>query len=163
MPAGWFNPETSDPLTVVPEVVYTPIVPAPVSPLLKLETNKLPPTVARPTGLFSPEISDAFIVVPEVVYSPTVPLRKFVSKICAALAELAQNAANAIKPETTNRIFIRVLAKLRPIPEYLGCSQAVNSREQRIAARISAFIVISRFGIDERDYCRSKLATGKAQ
>jgi hypothetical protein len=40
---------------------------------------------------------------------------------------------------------------------------AVNISEQRIAAKISVFIVISRFGTDERDYCRSKLATGKAQ
>src|SRR5215831_9575516 len=37
---------------------------------------------------------------------------------------------------------------------------AVNIKEQRIAAKISVFIVISRFGIDARDYCRSKLATG---
>jgi hypothetical protein len=40
---------------------------------------------------------------------------------------------------------------------------AVNTKEQRIAARVSVFIVISRFGTAERDYCRSKLATGKAQ
>jgi hypothetical protein len=39
----------------------------------------------------------------------------------------------------------------------------VKISEQRTAARISIFIVISRFGTDERDYCRSKLATGKAQ
>jgi len=38
----------------------------------------------------------------------------------------------------------------------------VNIREQRIAARIGVFIVISRFGTDAGDYCRSKLATGKA-
>src|SRR5262245_60508420 len=31
-----------------------------------------------------------------------------------------------------------------------------NITEQRIAARISVFIVISRFGADARDYCRSK-------
>jgi hypothetical protein len=40
---------------------------------------------------------------------------------------------------------------------------AVNIKEQRIAARVSVFIVISRFGTDAGDYCRSKLATGKAQ
>jgi hypothetical protein len=41
---------------------------------------------------------------------------------------------------------------------------AVNISEQRIAARISVFIaVISDVVTDARDYCRSKLATGKAQ
>jgi hypothetical protein len=40
---------------------------------------------------------------------------------------------------------------------------AVNISEQRIAARVSVFTVISGVGIDARDYCRSKLATGKAQ
>jgi hypothetical protein len=46
----------------------------------------------------------------------------------------------------------------------LGCYCEVRKlSEQRIAARISVFIIISRFGTDERDYCRSKLATGKAQ
>jgi len=40
---------------------------------------------------------------------------------------------------------------------------AVNITEQRIAARTRVFILISRFGTDERDYCRSKLATGRAQ
>jgi hypothetical protein len=41
---------------------------------------------------------------------------------------------------------------------------AVNIKEQRIAARISVFIVISK-GLEplRRDYCRSKPATGKAQ
>jgi hypothetical protein len=39
-----------------------------------------------------------------------------------------------------------------------------NIKEQRIAATISVFIeVISGFATDERDYCRSKLTTGKAQ
>jgi hypothetical protein len=33
---------------------------------------------------------------------------------------------------------------------------AVNISEQRIAAGISVFIVISRFGTDAGDYCRSK-------
>ena len=41
---------------------------------------------------------------------------------------------------------------------------AVNISEQRIAARISVFITVnSEVGTDERDYCRSKLATGKPQ
>jgi hypothetical protein len=44
-----------------------------------------------------------------------------------------------------------------------NAAAAVNMSEQRIAAKISVFIVISRFDTDERDYCRSKLATGKAQ
>jgi hypothetical protein len=37
---------------------------------------------------------------------------------------------------------------------------AVNIKEPRIVARISVFIVVSRFDIDARDYCRSKLTTG---
>ena len=40
---------------------------------------------------------------------------------------------------------------------------AVNISEQRIPARISVFIVISGSGTDGRDYCRFKLATGRAQ
>jgi len=44
-----------------------------------------------------------------------------------------------------------------------SAATAVNIKEQRIAARISVFIVISRFRTDARDYCRSKLATRKAQ
>jgi hypothetical protein len=34
---------------------------------------------------------------------------------------------------------------------------------ERSAERISVFIVISAVGIDAGDYCRSKLAAGKAQ
>jgi hypothetical protein len=40
---------------------------------------------------------------------------------------------------------------------------AVNIIEQRIAGSISVFIVISGLEPMRRDYCRSKLATGKAQ
>ena len=39
----------------------------------------------------------------------------------------------------------------------------VNIKEQRIAARISVFIVISRFGTDTGDYCRSKAYHWEAQ
>jgi hypothetical protein len=39
---------------------------------------------------------------------------------------------------------------------------AVNTSEQRIASATSFFIVISGFGIDAGDYCRSNLATGNA-
>jgi len=102
MPSGKFNPEIKALSTVVPEVVYSPIV-----PLLEFETNRFPPDNAILNGLFNPEIKALLTVAPEVVYSPIVPLLGFVSKICArAVPGMAQSAAEATKPERINRIIL---------------------------------------------------------
>jgi hypothetical protein len=70
-----------------------------------------------------------------------------------------KGASGSVVPETLNVVIVFALAGLAT----QNAAAAVNIRKQRIAARISVFIVISRFGTDERDYCRSKLAAGKAQ
>jgi hypothetical protein len=62
-------------------------------------------------------------------------------------------------PETLNVVIVFALAGVAT----QNAVTAVNMSEQRIAAKRGVFIVISRFGTDERDYCRSKLATGKGQ
>jgi hypothetical protein len=73
----------------------------------KLVTNKFPPETAMPCGRLSPETSAGSTVAPEVVYSPIVPVSKSVTKICAPkVPGIAQNAADAAKPERINRIFI---------------------------------------------------------
>src|SRR5271169_1452132 len=64
---GSFNPEISEAFTVAPEVVYSPIVPAPNS-----VTNKFEPSTAISPAPPRPEISAAFTVAPEVVYTPIV-------------------------------------------------------------------------------------------
>ena len=67
MPWGSLSPEMSEALTVAPEVVYSPIVPAP-----KFVTKMSDPDTAMPSGSLSPEMSEALTVAPEVVYSPIV-------------------------------------------------------------------------------------------
>jgi hypothetical protein len=59
----------SEAFTVVPEVVYSPILPVPL-----LTTKRFDPDTAMPTGKFNPVMSAAFTAVPEVVYSPIVPV-----------------------------------------------------------------------------------------
>ena len=86
MPVGLFNPETRAAFTVAPEVVYSPIVPAP-----EFATNRSEPDTAMPAGSLNPEISAAFTVAPEVVYSPIVP-SPFPTKISSARALLAETS-----------------------------------------------------------------------
>jgi hypothetical protein len=59
-------------------------------------------------------------------------------------------------PETLNMVALAGQATER-------AATAAKIKEQRIAAGISVFIVISSLEPMRRDYCRSKLATGKAQ
>ena len=84
MAPGPSSPETRVEFTVVPEVLYSPIVPSRV-PVPKLVTNSLFPETAMAAGLFSPEINDGFTSAPEVVYSAIVPVALFVTKIRAPL------------------------------------------------------------------------------
>ncbi len=62
---GLLSPELSEALTVVPEVVYWPIVP--VAEFVFV-TKMSDPDTAIATGRFSPEMSEALTVAPEVVY-----------------------------------------------------------------------------------------------
>ena len=64
---------TSEAFTIVPDVVYSPIV-----PVLEFVTNRSDPDTAIPAGLFNPETREGFdeIIVPGVapnVYSPIQP------------------------------------------------------------------------------------------
>ena len=74
MPHGWVKPVISDALTVPPDVVYSPTVPAPTAVTAKLVTNRSVPDTAIAAGPLNPVISEAFTVAPEVLYSPMVPL-----------------------------------------------------------------------------------------
>jgi hypothetical protein len=67
MPSGVFNPETREAFTTAPDVVYSPIVPAPA-----FVTNRFDPDAAMPIGELNPETREAFTTAPDVVYSPIV-------------------------------------------------------------------------------------------
>ena len=55
------NPVISEALLVVPEVVYSPMVPLPL-----FATNRSAPESARPSGPLNPLISEALMVAPEI-------------------------------------------------------------------------------------------------
>jgi len=76
MPNGLFNPETSVPDTVNPEVVYSPIDPAPAFKPAKLSTKRSDPDTAMPSGSVNPDEIKVPVptVTPAVVYSLIDPL-----------------------------------------------------------------------------------------
>jgi hypothetical protein len=71
MPNGLSIPETNAGFTVVPDVVYSPIVPLPKL-VPQVATNRFDPSTVIPNGSCNPETSEAFIVDPSVPYSPIV-------------------------------------------------------------------------------------------
>src|SRR5438874_2411689 len=69
MAYGEINPEIRAGFTVVPAVVYLPIV-----PLEKFATNRSEPETAMFRGKLNPEINVGFTVAPAVVYAAIVSL-----------------------------------------------------------------------------------------